>query len=555
MGKKYYKAISIYDKILKILKAVPRPDMDEVHDVQCWKARTLYESGKKQQGLSLFMQLLGEDSEFVHGLAWYGKIAVEHNQAVEAIPNLLKALIAGKDGNKIEKHVTDMVHKVLAGAVDVVGVERLLKELHSAADSPPALVFLAQTIKNQGCVSEAITLYERATQKPNLRGEEKAEIILNLVHTLEVAYRYQEGITWIQEYFFQNLTLKVGGTEIREFYNLIEDLNDVGSDDMKAGTAECPKWVDPPEIFDAGKIQVRVPGTENEVFKKKKEEVARKKKYTDTELNLLALMVTCVKLMYVTGSLQAIPALLHLIEPLRLGRELHTTSMRNEHAYYCCIAQVMHLIPFPVIQEGIEKDVIYVCADSHSLSSAWQTLNIKGRDRPVLVVPKLVTGLKCWNLRENTRFFPKKNFECAMLSLPEGSEIIFGFGEIDCREGILMAVEKCKYENVEEGIKVAIEHYLKALAKWGKLKKLKIYIQPVVPVLDVTRNMVKKFNAILYNRLKKHKTIQLLDFFEDLLNSNGSFNLKYALDGTHMSPSYCPLLEKTLAKGHKTDRR
>lgn len=267
-------------------------------------------------------------------------------------------------------------------------------------------------------------------------------------------------------------------------------------------------------------------------------------------------MVTCVKLMYVTGSLQSIPACLHLIEPLRLGRELHTTSMRNEHAYYCCIAQVMRLIPFPIIEKRTKKDIIYMCADSHSLSSAWQTLNIKGRKRPVLIVPKLVTGLKCWNLRESTRFFPKKNFEYAMKTIPDGSDIIFGFGEIDCREGILMAVEKCKYESVADGMNVTLDHYLKALTKLGKRKNLKIYIQPVVPVLDVTRQIVTQFNGILKKRLRKHRTIQHLDFFKDLLDPRtGGFNMKYALDGTHMSPSYCPLLEKTLALGHKLDRK
>lgn len=196
-----------------------------------------------------------------------------------------------------------------------------------------------------------------------------------------------------------------------------------------------------------------------------------------------------------------------------------------------------------------------MCGDSHCLSSAWQTLHIKGRHKPCLLVPKLVTGLKCWHLREDSSFFPKKNFEYALKSIPNGSSVVFVFGEIDCREGILMAVEKCKYENLEEGITVSIGHYLKALHKKAREKNLRAYIHPVVPVLDVTRHIVKKFNIILKQRVKDYKTLQHLDFFEDLLDPSGSFNLKYALDGTHMSPTYCPLLEKSLAKGHKLDRK
>jgi len=76
----------------------------------------------------------------------------------------------------------------------------------------------------------------------------------------------------------------------------------------------------------------------------------------------------------------------------------------------------------------------------------------------------------------------------------------------------------------------------------------------VVPVLDLTRQMVKKFNKILRVHVQKHKIIQFLDIFEDLLDSTGSFNTKYELDGTHMSPAYCPLLERALSGPHKMDR-
>lgn len=39
-----------------------------------------------------------------------------------------------------------------------------------------------------------------------------------------------------------------------------------------------------------------------------------------------------------------------------------------------------------------------------------------------------------------------------MEKIPEGSAVIFVFGEIDCREGILVAVEKMRYASVEEGM-------------------------------------------------------------------------------------------------------
>lgn len=248
-------------------------------------------------------------------------------------------------------------------------------------------------------------------------------------------------------------------------------------------------------------------------LKKKRMMLQKKCNYSEVELNNLAMMMLCVKILYVTGCLQVIPALMHLIEPLRIGRELHLTAARNEHAYYCCLAGVMKQIPFPMHEKGVEKHKIYVCGDSHCLSSAWQTLNIKGRDRPCMLVPKLVTGMKMWHLREDTRFFPKENFRYAIESIPDNASVILVFGEIDCREGILMAVEKLKYKTVTKGIRVVINHYLKALSKFVSEKNLRFYIQPVVPVLDVTRKMVKKFNAILQKCVMKHETIQYLDFF------------------------------------------
>lgn len=33
-----------------------------------------------------------------------------------------------------------------------------------------------------------------------------------------------------------------------------------------------------------------------------------------------------------------------------------------------------------------------------------------------------------------------------MHEIPNGAQVVFLFGEIDCREGILLAIEKCKYK-------------------------------------------------------------------------------------------------------------
>lgn len=59
--------------------------------------------------------------------------------------------------------------------------------------------------------------------------------------------------------------------------------------------------------------------------------------------------------------------------------------------------------------------------------------------------------------------------------------------------------------------------------------------------------MVKAFNKILERRVKESKSLLWLDFFSSLLTEDGSQLISdYALDGTHMNPSYLKLLEKSI---------
>ena len=75
---------------------------------------------------------------------------------------------------------------------------------------------------------------------------------------------------------------------------------------------------------------------------------------------------------------------------------------------------------------------------------AYQKIEFGGSTRRI--VPKLVTGLKCWHLRPESTFYPKFNFFNVVRTIPKNANVIFQFGEIDCREGIVFAVQKMIYE-------------------------------------------------------------------------------------------------------------
>jgi hypothetical protein len=177
--------------------------------------------------------------------------------------------------------------------------------------------------------------------------------------------------------------------------------------------------------------------------------------------------------MFVAGALQPLPALVTVIEPLRRGRRLHLTTVRNEHAYYCCVAQVVRDLTYPLPVSPFDLAApssssslpssssatsaaataassarrVYVIGDSHCLSSAWSSVTSTTESKPTRVfVPRLVTGLKCWHLRDGCTFYTRRSLDYALRSIPastddaadDGVDVVFLFGEIDCREGLLV---------------------------------------------------------------------------------------------------------------------
>jgi hypothetical protein len=200
--------------------------------------------------------------------------------------------------------------------------------------------------------------------------------------------------------------------------------------------------------------------------------------------------------------------------------------------------------------EVAASNPIYVCGDSHSIIPAWSVLQTTVGPR--LLIPKLVTGCKHWHLRPESSFYPKTNFVNVVKSIPHNAEVIFILGEIDCREGIIVAVERGKYKNLEEGIVHTVGIFMSVLESLIKQKQLKIAVHPIPPVLDPTRPIVVKYNEIYQREVEKLKTrglsVKWLDFFDAFIDAGSAPKLElrdeYKLDGTHLHPKYLDLLEE-----------
>mmetsp|Transcript_38638 Transcript_38638/g.122738 ORF Transcript_38638/g.122738 Transcript_38638/m.122738 type:complete len:340 (-) Transcript_38638:48-1067(-) len=299
--------------------------------------------------------------------------------------------------------------------------------------------------------------------------------------------------------------------------------------------------------------------------------------YSSDELDAVALLLTAVKVMFVGGALERALAVAEKVAPARAAslKPLHETLIRNEAAYYSCAKQLLQDHPIAGLPRpaGVAADEgagvpsssappVYLIGDSHSLTGAWRTIKLRGEPR--LLSPVLVTGLKIWHLRDESKFYPKMNFLNQLKAVPRGAQVVMMFGEIDCREGLLVAVERCKYTSVEQGMRATIAIYIKALTDLVGRREMEVFVHPVPPVLKETRHIVMPFNKILRGEVEAASRkgacrgkLHWLDFVDSLLDTTpgaansvapwGALRKDLDLDGTHMNPAYVRELSAAMA--------
>lgn len=81
-------------------------------------------------------------------------------------------------------------------------------------------------------------------------------------------------------------------------------------------------------------------------------------------------------------------------------------------------------------------------------------------------------------------------------------QVVVLLGEIDCREGLLLAVDKLKYESVEEAMHVLADIFLDVLTCLVETRALTVHVHPVPPVLNETRHIVMPFNAVMKAKVR-----------------------------------------------------
>jgi tetratricopeptide (TPR) repeat protein len=456
----------------------------------------------------------------------------------ESLSVLLRCLVKNQDNRRIKRLVSNLIKKC--------GPDLLIHNLTDASSgkldnsATPAIAWIALIVKEHSGIEEAISLYNKCLDMQ----PQNTSYVLNLVHTLELKLDYEACWNQIKSY------CSIAQIEPNEFIIMPQefirqlDLDWNNLETYRSGTKATEysnSDVELTWIEDQG-AQLFTKSSHLPVTSRTKTT-----KHANTYYDLLALYFTLVKILYVKGALSVLPAIIDILERARFKQELHETIIRNEHAYFCCISQIMtYLAPCLPLPKTTEQP-LYVCGESHCLSPAWQTIELNGIKRTL--IPVLVTGLKCWHLRPESDFYPKANFWNAVKTIPPKSKVIFMFGEIDCREGIWLAVEKCRYKDMDEGMLFAIRIYLNTLEQLLlEPYEFDIYVHPVLPVLDVTRQTVKRWNQLLEIEMnKRNANLKLLRFFDRLLTQDQRFlREELKLDGTHIHPRYVTLLEQAL---------
>lgn len=506
------KAVSVISRCINELKRGNK-QMESIHDANVVLGEALESMEQLPNAFQLFLTVAQmTDKQHLDGLLGYARVGYRLGQVTldDVFIVVLNAIAQRKNDESIQAFFTAMVQRE-------GGYEALQRQMGAAWMDAPAIVYIATFLREHGAVSESLRMLQHAFHLES----KSVDIALLITHLHENMCTFEDLLKFAADFLDGKLDRQV--VRKKDLSPIVKIIRRILEKDLDALLGIVAKEM-APEKEDKG------PSPKGDLV--------------NLELQLLALYFTVVKTCYVVGHLEALPVFIKLVDPLfKMNENLYKTLIRNEQAYYACISQIYSTCPPPVSSLSIE-DSLYFVGDSHVLPVAWRNLTIK--ETKYTIKPMLVTGLKIWHLRKESKFYTKSNFRNCLQLIPNGSFCVFAFGEIDCREGIVRAVRKCAYDSLDDCVKYLVDVYVKRLLEVQRNKKLKIFVHPVPPVLRETIGTVSLFNTCLKNRVAKTSKLSWLDFVDELLDDSSEYmKEEYRFDGAHLHPKYVDVLEKS----------
>lgn len=372
----------------------------------------------------------------------------------------------------------------------------MYSQVPPSAQAVTAYNYIATIAKDYSAIKASNLLFSKCSELASTN----VNIILSLAHNLELTFEYDKAMSIIVGYWKKNKALYFGpalGDDSNLSGNsiingqILADATLIGLNEPQHGLLwkVCSSTVGSSDAkYEYAYIyNIEKANNDNTIDYSTNDYVdvtAIQEDFDSMTMDTLALAMTAVKILYCQGDIPAIPLLIKTIDSMRRlsKKPIHLTNIRNENAYFTCIAytlssrvenlsRVVNGFSFDELESSNTKTAdfsltnanlqvlafsnpfkssvfaesvsnpVFIVGDSHIIPPSWSLLNIN--NHPRLVIPKLVTGIKHYHFHnDNVHFYPRLNFFNAIQSLPPGSEVIFCIGEIDCREGILKAVER-----------------------------------------------------------------------------------------------------------------
>ena len=232
---------------------------------------------------------------------------------------------------------------------------------------------------------------------------------------------------------------------------------------------------------------------------------------------------------------------------------------------------------------------LFFVGDSHVLSLAWQSIHLP-TDRmgsitePRTIVPMVITGLKAWHVRPETRFFTNTCLHTMLRRIPRHVQtIVVSAGEIDCREGMGGQLLQGYTQKCDEHVKATVAAYVSSLVHIIRLPSnsiSQILIAPVAPHIERNkgrvvghasrRETIRVWNDELRCQLQQQHNdtmLYLLDYIDQIqvpikksidigcsttCTTSTTNNVQYALnpifnaDSTHMNAAFAPILQEAI---------
>jgi len=492
-------------------------------------AKARWHGGDRDIAADLAQKVLDEAQTQLEASEVACVLLMDKGDSATAMAVMLRTLIAHRSSP------SSVCAQLVCGVMKRCSVEELMHVLQPKKDGPDnnassvaeVVGYIGLIMKEQSEVIEGCKLYREAS----LLAPFNASLCLNLMHCYVLRRDYVGALAFGDR--FMTLIAGQKGTAPSIAAQAIHDaLRGKGSVEQTLKAGKPPLFA--PEMFAGikdfydvvgiGFVIVKilfilapyVSATEEEA--NDPQELPWRKKFLEMNLDKDPVGKTVSKMGDIscaTGFCEAhkktLRQLCIILHATRSGNDLHLTPVRNEQAYFGCVYDLMGLVEEKQkIMEVEEEEAsypsgepIYVIGDSHVLSPAWQSVTLPsgktGSKQRRTFAPCVVTGAKLWHLRKSSDFYTRFSFWDQVTRVPAGADIVFVLGEIDCREGVITAVQKGKYPSVEAALTSTVTLYLELVKEVRKrMPRIgRIFLHPVPEILTETRFLTLAFNRTL----------------------------------------------------------